>query len=129
MEKNKFNTIEEFNKKANALRRGGIFLTIVGMAILYAVLSFAEWSIDIREWHWVGRLIFIVLSLFVFFFLQLITSRIIADIRMDNLNLFLKWPEISEEETKEAFDKRPQTKSKFQQRLEDLAKERNKPKE
>lgn len=95
-------------------KKAVLIITFPCAVLLYILCSFVAWDINFSEWHWVVRLIFVVGVIFCFGFLTIMRWQVESEKNAENnLKKYLS----------------NQTKSKFQQRLEELAKERTEKKE
>jgi Tfp pilus assembly protein PilO len=88
------------------------------MALMYLSASCIHWNLNMGEWHIASRIIFAILSalIIVIFVISYINSREELMTKVENKILSL-------EENQEG-ENNLVSKSKFQQRLEDLAKEK-----
>lgn len=94
-------------------KKAVLIITFPCAVLLYILCSFVAWDINFSEWHWVVRLIFVVGVIFCFGFLTIMRWKVESEKNIENnLKKFTS-----------------QTKSNFQQRLEELAKERAEKKE
>lgn len=120
----KFETIEQLNKeKYNHRLEKWFYIAFIGF-IIYAFCAFISWELSIVKWGMGTRLVFSILLFLDWLGMTILVAIINSLMDNENKHLF----EASKEENS-AENLSFQTKSKFQQRLEDLSKERNKPKE
>lgn len=113
----KYDTIEDFKKALRSFNSSTNALTVMLFISIFVLFSAVYLTGDISKWHWIGRLMWILTSLFCWLVLLLLKWYIIGKTKIENSHLFQK------EESKTPLNNTVK-KSKFQQRLEDMAKQK-----
>jgi len=115
---------KEIDRKIRKYNQAYVQVMVMLVAVLYLVFSAISWDFNVGEWHPITRGVYIVLF---------IGGWILFGHAVSDLKKTAREPRdihnAVESALKEASEniKQSQTKSKFQERLEQLAKERKNP--